>query len=183
MGAPRQLRVGRSGTGSRGSVGSYLRILAPTLSCRRPRACHMRPFLGPPGCPSRRVQGQMLPRHGLRPLCHRQACSAGNHPFQVPGMRPVPRRPAIPSQASFANTVGPSLTFPGVSELHLPISVLVTFALSRGHLSWTRGWIRGAKDFYFKVPEQKTACACVEVACNETKPQRIICGGKGQGDG
>lgn len=40
--------------------------------------------------------------------------------------------------------------------------------------------IQGAKDFYFKVPEQKAACACLEVACNETKPQRIICSGKGQ---
>lgn len=43
--------------------------------------------------------------------------------------------------------------------------------------------IQGAKDFYFKVPEQKTACACLEVACNETKPQRIICSGKGQRGG
>lgn len=38
----------------------------------------------------------------------------------------------------------------------------VTFALSRGHLTDIRE--QGAKDFYFKIPEQKTACACLVVS-------------------
>lgn len=50
-------------------------------------------------------------------------------------------------------------------------------------VTWHRYGKQGAEDFYLQVPEQKTTCPCLTVACNKTTLQGIICGGKGQAGG
>lgn len=144
-------------------TGSCLMISAPTWLCRPLRARHMWPFLGPrpsTGLPVLESPGPAALAQGALPIvpwacqlaatllkCHAQGQQDKCQPFP-------PRHLSQTQRAPLSHSQGPQGSmFPSHS---------VTFALSRRHLTDTRE--QGAKDFYFKIPEQKTACACLVVA-------------------
>lgn len=135
-------------------TGSYLMTVVPTRLCRHPRACHLRPVLGPrcfPWLPVWRAQGCRRAQLGMVLQCQAQAGA---------------QEPAAPSGCCF---------LPGVGRGPL--------SHSRGPQGPIFQMTQGLCTFPGVVIRQKTACPYLVVACNKTKLQGIICGRKSQAGG